>query len=88
MVVKGFKSLAQVEVTFPKLAVLFGPNAAGKSNLLDAVQALSRIGTARTLSDALSEPTLGYPWRYSLSGKEGLPRFSAKSQRGFRWMLT
>lgn len=61
MVVKGFKSLAKVEVTFPKLAVLFGPNAAGKSNLLDAVQALSRIGTARTLSDALSEPIRGYP---------------------------
>jgi predicted ATPase len=43
------------------LTVLFGPNAAGKSNLLDAVQALSRIGTSRTLSDALSEPIRGYP---------------------------
>jgi len=61
LVVKGFKSLADVEVMFPRLAVLFGPNAAGKSNLLDAVQALSRIGTTRTLSDALSEPIRGYP---------------------------
>jgi predicted ATPase len=61
MVVKSFKSRAKVEVTFPKLAVLFGPNAEGKSNLLDAVQALSRIATARTLSDALSEPVRGYP---------------------------
>jgi predicted ATPase len=59
--VKGFKSLNDVEVTFPRLTVLFGPNAAGKSNLLDAVQALSRIGTCRTLSDALSEPIRGYP---------------------------
>jgi predicted ATPase len=61
LIVKGFKSLADVEVTFPRLAVLFGPNAAGKSNLLDAIQALSRIGTSRTLSDALTEPIRGYP---------------------------
>jgi predicted ATPase len=59
--IKDFKSLADVEVRFPALTVLFGPNAAGKSNLLDAVQALSRIGTSRTLSEALSEPIRGYP---------------------------
>jgi predicted ATPase len=59
--VKGFKSLNEVEIRFPRLSVLFGPNAAGKSNLLDAVQALSRIGTSRTLSDALVEPIRGYP---------------------------
>ncbi|MDE0103514.1 MAG: ATP-binding protein [Bryobacterales bacterium] len=35
------------------MTVLFGPNSAGKSNLLDAVQALSRVGTERTLMDAL-----------------------------------
>jgi predicted ATPase len=59
--VAGFKSLQEVEVTLPRIAVLFGPNAAGKSNLLDAIQALSRIGTQRTLADALSEPIRGYP---------------------------
>lgn len=57
----GFKSLADVSLDFPRLTVLFGPNAAGKSNILDAIQALSRIGTSRTLSDALSEPIRGYP---------------------------
>lgn len=46
---------------FPLFTVLFGPNAAGKSNLLDAVQALSRIGTGRTLAEALAEPIRGYP---------------------------
>ncbi|MBI1995896.1 MAG: AAA family ATPase [Deltaproteobacteria bacterium] len=61
LIVKGFKSLEDVAVEFPRMAVLFGPNAAGKSNLLDAIQALSRIGTSRTLSDALSEPIRGYP---------------------------
>lgn len=61
MTVRGFKSLANTTIEFPQMAVLFGPNAAGKSNVLDAVQALSRIGTLRTLSDALGEPIRGYP---------------------------
>jgi predicted ATPase len=59
--VEGFKSLRKVTVAFPQFTVLFGPNAAGKSNLLDAVQALSRIVTGRTLAEALSEPIRGYP---------------------------
>ena len=61
LTVRGFKSLKDVTVKFPLMTVLFGPNAAGKSNLLDAIQALSRIGTQRTLTDALSEPIRGYP---------------------------
>ena len=61
LTVRGFKSLKDVTVELPRMAVLFGPNAAGKSNLLDAIQALSRIGTQRTLADALSEPIRGYP---------------------------
>lgn len=59
--VRGFKSLSDIEISFPRLTVLFGPNAAGKSNLLEAVQMLSRIGTTRTVSDALAEPIRGYP---------------------------
>ena len=61
LTVRGFKSLKDVTVEFPRMAVLFGTNAAGKSNLLDAIQALSRIGTQRTLADALSDPIRGYP---------------------------
>ncbi len=56
LTVRNFKSLVDVTVEFPRVAVLFGPNAAGKSNLLDAVAALSWIGNARTLSDVLDEP--------------------------------
>lgn len=59
--VQGFKSLADIEVEFPALTVLFGPNASGKSNLLDALLVLSRITTERTLADALSGPVRGYP---------------------------
>ena len=54
--VRGFKSLADVSIELPRLAVLFGPNASGKSNLLDAIQALSWLGNARTLFDALGHP--------------------------------
>ena len=54
--VRDFKSLRDVKVELPRLAVFFGPNAAGKSNLLDAIQALSWMGNARTLFDALGGP--------------------------------
>lgn len=70
--VNGFKSLANVEVAFPRLAVFFGPNAAGKSNLLDAIQLLSRIAGTRTLADALAEPIRGYPMEAFSFPKGGL----------------
>ncbi len=56
LTVRNFKSLSDVAVDLPRLAVLFGPNAAGKSNLLEATQALSWLGNARTLNDALQAP--------------------------------
>ncbi len=71
--VRGFKSLRDVRVDFPRMAVLFGPNAAGKSNLLDAIQALSRIGTQRTLADALGDPIRGYPIEAFSFPSGGLP---------------
>ena len=61
LTVRNFKSFQEATVELPRMAVLFGPNAVGKSNLLDAIQALSRIGTQRTLADALGEPIRGYP---------------------------
>jgi AAA15 family ATPase/GTPase len=67
----------------PRLAVLFGPNAAGKSNFLDAVQALSRIGTARTLAEALQEPIRGYPIEAFSFPKGGLPELLSQAQAEF-----
>ncbi len=83
LLVKGFKSLTDVDVEFPRMAVLFGPNAAGKSNLLDAVQALSRVGTSRTLSDALSEPIRGYPVEAFAFPPGGLPALLSKEAASF-----
>lgn len=72
--VQGFKSLADVELEFPAFTVLFGPNAAGKSNLLDALLVLSRIATSQTLADALSEPARGQYAEFFTFPEGGLPR--------------
>jgi predicted ATPase len=83
LAVKNFKSLLDVTVEFPRLAVLFGPNAAGKSNLLEAVQTLSRLGTSRTLSDALSEPIRGYPVELFAFPTGGLPALLSQKRACF-----
>lgn len=57
LTVRGFKSLR--DLTFEpgrRLTVLFGPNAAGKSNLLEASQALAATALTRTLQEALGSP--------------------------------
>ncbi len=69
----GFKSLVDVELDLPRLVVLAGPNAAGKSNMLDAIQMLARAGTQRTLGDALSEPIRGFPVEAFTFPPGGLP---------------
>lgn len=54
--------------------VLFGPNAAGKSNLLDGLHVLSRLATERTVADALEPPVRGYPAEaFTLPQGGGLP---------------
>jgi predicted ATPase len=81
--VQGFKSLADIEVEFPALTVLFGPNASGKSNLLDALFVLSRIATERTLADALSGPVRGYPAELFRFPKGGLASLLEKDRAEF-----
>jgi len=58
---RRFKSLLDLSMEFPRLTVLFGPNASGKSNVLEAAQTLSQCATARTLADALEGSIRGYP---------------------------
>ena len=59
--IKGYKSLRDVEIELPQLAVLFGPNASGKSNFLDSLQLLSRLATSRTLRAAFAPQYRGKP---------------------------
>jgi predicted ATPase len=83
LAVNGFKSLTDVECELPRLVVLFGPNAAGKSNLLDAIQMLARAGTQRTLADALSDPIRGFPAEAFTLPRGGLPELLQKPSARF-----
>ncbi len=78
--ISGFKSLENVSVDLPRLAVLFGPNATGKSNFIDALQLLSRLSSARTVADALSGPIRGYPMEQFTFPDGGLPELLQKSE--------
>lgn len=85
LTVRGFKSLREVTIEPGKhLTVLFGPNAAGKTNLLEAVQALSVMSQAPGLQDALGAevPVRGYVAEcYSLPD-EGLPALLRAGRAG------
>lgn len=81
--IKGYKSLADVEVTLEPLTVLFGPNAAGKSNFLDALQLLSRLGTSRTLKEAFDSPYRGKPLESFRIGKGGIKGLVEQERLGF-----
>jgi predicted ATPase len=73
--IQSYKSLRDVEVRLQPLSVLFGPNAAGKSNFLDALQLLSKIVSCRTLKDAFDPPYRGKPlesFSFSENGLKGL----------------
>jgi predicted ATPase len=83
LTIKGFKSIEEECLTFPPITILFGPNATGKSNILDAILALSRIGTCRTLSDALSDPIRGYPIEAFHFPNEGLPALLNQKSASF-----
>ena len=70
--IRGYKSLEDVEVSLSQLVVLFGPNAAGKSNFLDALQLLSKLGTSRTLKEAFDPPYRGKPLESFTIGDGGI----------------
>lgn len=75
--IQRYKSLRDVDVTLKPLSVLFGPNAAGKSNFIDALQLLSRVAGSRSLKEAFEPPYRGKPmesFSFDESGMEGLMR--------------
>jgi len=50
--IKNYKSFKTIEVNLGQLAVIFGPNAVGKSNLFDALNLLARLVTKKNLKEA------------------------------------
>ena len=85
LTIRNFKSFSNVTIELPRLAVFFGPNSAGKSNLLDAIQALAWIGNARTLFDAIGHPlpVRGYSFESFRFPSGGLPALFQKKSAQF-----
>ncbi len=82
--IQGYKSLRDVEVSLKPLSVLFGPNAAGKSNFLDALQLLSKIVSSRTLKEAFEPPYRGKPLESFSFPPNGLKDLLEQEQASFR----
>src|SRR5437763_11778576 len=81
--IQGYKSLVDVEVNLQPLSVLFGPNASGKSNFLDALQLLSRIATSKNLREAFEPPYRGKPLESFTFGREGIQGLRAQERVSF-----
>jgi len=81
--IQGYKSLVDLEVHLEPLSLLFGPNAAGKSNFLDALQLLSRIATSRTLKDAFELPYRGKPLESFTFGDNGIKGLLSQETAAF-----
>lgn len=82
--VERFKSLRDVTVELGRLNVVFGPNAAGKSNLLESLVLLSRLVQERTLADAFNSGIRGYPVEAFSFGEDGVEGFMARPQASLR----
>ncbi len=81
--IRGYKSLDGCTVRLAPLTVLFGANAAGKSNFLDALQLLSRMAAGPTLKDAFDPPCRGKPLESFTLGGGGLKGLLARDRLSF-----
>lgn len=83
MRIKGYKSFRDAEVRLEPLSVLFGPNAAGKSNFLDALQLFSKLGTGRVVEEAFDAPHRGEPIESFWLGTDGIKSLRKKRRLAF-----
>src|SRR5258708_40188414 len=83
--IQRYKSLRNVDVTLQPLSVLFGPNAAGKSNFIDALQLLSRIAGSRSLKEAFEPPYRGKPMESFSFDETGLEGLTMKESVSFQF---
>ncbi len=81
--IQGYKSLHDVEVSLADLSLLFGPNAAGKSNFLDCLQLLSRLATSRTVKEAFDPPYRGKPIESFTFDKDGIKGLLQRERLSF-----
>lgn len=81
--IRGYKSLRHLDVALGNLCVLFGPNAAGKSNFLDALQLIGRITRCQTLNEAFAPPYRGTPLESFAFPKTGIRGLLEQSSARF-----
>ena len=80
--IDGYKSLQGVETSLEPLTVVIGPNAAGKSNLLDAIGLLSRTAEG-DLQSAFDEHR-GGPLQSFAFGERGIEGLLEREHASFR----
>ena len=81
--IRGYKSFRNEEVRLEPVMVLFGTNTVGKSNFLEVLQLLARLGTAETLGEVFMPPYRGAPVEAFSLGEGGIPELLAKSRLTF-----
>jgi predicted ATPase len=81
--ISNYKSLRAIDLHLEPLSVLFGPNAAGKSNFIDALQLLSRVVSTRSLKEAFDPPYRGKPLESFSFGENGLEGLMAGDPEPF-----
>lgn len=80
--IEGYKSFQNLSLELRPLTVIFGPNASGKSNFLDALYLLSRAVTGKNLKEAY-EAHRGLPLESFSYGDEGFEGLLKKSSLQF-----
>ncbi|MCM8634503.1 AAA family ATPase [Accumulibacter sp.] len=81
--IDGYKSLKHLDLRLADLSILFGPNAAGKSNFLDCLQLLSKLTTERTIKEAFAPPYRGKPLESFSFGEKGIEGLLEKDSLSF-----
>ena len=84
--IKGYKSFRKLSLDLKPLTVIFGPNASGKSNFLDALYLASRVVTKRNLSEAF-EGHRGLPLESFYYGDRGYEELLRKSNIRFTFEI-
>ena len=80
--IQGYKSLQDVKLDLDPLTIVIGPNAAGKSNLLDAIGLLSRT-VEGDLQSAFMEHR-GEPLRSFMLDETGIEGLMTRASASFR----
>ncbi len=85
--IRGYKSLDGFSVDLGPIAVIVGPNASGKSNVLDALQLLAGFVTEGTLTRAFETSHRGKILESCSYGSEGLEGLRKKPEAKLRFQV-